>query len=260
MPEVTSDRVDDELRRIAEALTAEAPAAPPLAALRATGVPSTRRPWRAAVVVAAAAVALVAGVVAVVRLPAEEGADKAVTVPSLPRDPSDRLILGDVEWLPDGTVRRLGVLEASDTTDDSPRPVPGGGLLVVRADALPDPIPEGFDEFEDITYTLTLQDAAGEVVAERPVDFRSVAGVGADEAFVVRRPNGTEPGPPRWSPTTCAAAPSAWSTPTTATRAAAGTEHPTWPRPTSSRSRAACPRWRSATGRASSLPGRTSAA
>ena len=190
MPEVTSDPVDDELRRIAEALTAEAPAAPPFAALRATGAPSTRRPWRAAVAVAAAAVALVAGVVAVVRLPAEEGADKAVTVPSLPRDPSDRLILGDVEWLPDGTVRRLGFVG-----DDEPagglgyvRATPDGGAVAVRPLPPPDPIPDGFDEFSDMRFSLLVVDAAGELVVDRVVDFRVASGVTDTDVLFVEQP------------------------------------------------------------------------
>jgi hypothetical protein len=99
-----------------------------------------------------------------------------------------RLILDDWRELPiagDPIPLELAGLDP----DGAPRPLPGGGHVVVGHHPEQAPPPEGFNEFTDLTYGLAVVGANGEVDVERDIEDSSLLGVTATEAVLARQPN-----------------------------------------------------------------------
>jgi hypothetical protein len=201
MPDSTStDPLDAELRRIAHALVAEAPHVPRLPAGRSIeGVvarrsPSQRRlPWTTAVAAAVVAVLmLVAGALALISGD-EPGDGEVDLVTDAGLEPApQRLILLDSQrelWreLPsDGKPVPLEL--AGLDPHGAPRPLPGGGHVVVGIHPVEMPPPEGFNEFTDLTYGLAVVGSDGTVNIERDIEPSTLIGVTATEAILARQP------------------------------------------------------------------------
>ena len=99
-----------------------------------------------------------------------------------------RLILDDWRELPlGGDPVRLEL--AGLEPDGAPRPLPDGGHVVVGHHPVQAPPPEGFNEFTDLTYSLAVVGADGEVEVERDIEDSSLLGVTATEAILARQPN-----------------------------------------------------------------------
>jgi hypothetical protein len=99
-----------------------------------------------------------------------------------------RLILDDRRELPlagDPVPLELAGLEPAG----APRPLPDGGHVVVGHDPVQAPPSEGFNEFTDLTYSLAVVGADGEVDVERDIEDSSLLGVTATEAILARQPN-----------------------------------------------------------------------
>lgn len=195
MPDsVATDPLDAELRRIAQALVAEAPDAPGLPAggdidsVVARWGPSRRRLPVAAVAAAAAAVLmLVAGVLVVADGHDAGGPDAADLATDAGLEPApQRLILDDWRELPlDGDPVRL---ELAGLDPHGARPLRDGGHVVVGIHPVEEPPPEGFNEFTDLTYGLAVVGAGGEVDVERDIEPSTLVGVTATEAILARQP------------------------------------------------------------------------
>jgi hypothetical protein len=99
-----------------------------------------------------------------------------------------RLILDDWRELPLGGDPVPLELAGLDP-DSAPRPLPDGGHVVVGHHPVPAPPPEGFSEFTDLTYSLAVVGADGEVDVERAIEKSSLLGVTATEAILVRQPD-----------------------------------------------------------------------
>jgi hypothetical protein len=199
----TTDPLDAELRRIAQALVAEAPEVPVLPGsrdgqvevdlLRPPRRPSRRRPVVAVGGVAAAVLALVAGVIATAHNGGEGGeggADGEVTLAAdAGLEPApQRLLLdgGPSELLPDGEVVPLEL--AGLDPHGPPRFLPDGGHVVVGVHPVGEPVPEGFDELTDMTFGLAVVDAGGQAGVERAIEPSTLVGVTATEAILARQP------------------------------------------------------------------------
>jgi hypothetical protein len=193
MPEGSAaDRLDAELRRIAQALVADAPSVPDLPVDRdIDGVVTPQRAFRPGRPVAAGVAALVVvavGVVAVVRGDDAGDPDETMLAADAGLEPApQRLILNDSrrELPPDGdpVPLELGGLDPKGR----PRPLPDGGHVVVGAHPVQDP-PEGFNEFTDLTYGLAVVGADGELEVERDIERSGLLGVTATEAILGRQP------------------------------------------------------------------------
>jgi hypothetical protein len=201
MPDhITADQLDAELRRIAEALVAEAPDVPRLvddgdigSVVAQPGASPRHRPL-VTVVAAAAALALVAAVWAVTRDNEPAGREPAVLAANAGLEPApQRLIVwsGRDGWreVPRaGDPIPLGL--AGLEPKGAPRPLPGGGHVVVGSHSIPAPLaPEGLNEFTDLTYSLAVVGADGTVDIERDIERSALVGVTDTEAILARQPN-----------------------------------------------------------------------
>lgn len=70
----------------------------------------------------------------------------------------------------------------------APRPLPGGGHVVVGIHPVEEPPPEGFNEFTDLTYGLAVVGLDGEVDVERDIEPSTLVGVTSTEAILGRQP------------------------------------------------------------------------
>ena len=202
MPDDTStDPLDAELRRIAHALVAEAPEVPVLPSLLggqvehgvATRSPSGRH--RAVVAVggvAAAVLALVAVVVATTNDggPVRGGPDgEVILAADAGLEPApQRLLLdgGQSELLRNGDLVRLDL--AGLVPHGPPRFLPDGGHVVVGVHPIDGPVPDGFNEFTDMTHGLAVVDAEGMVEIERDIEPSTLVGATATDAILARQP------------------------------------------------------------------------
>lgn len=198
MPDTTTDPFDAALRRLADALVAEAPDAPRLPddreihrdilASAAPAGPTGRRHRVGAVAGIAAVVIVVAGVVAVTRGDGTDGPDNAVLADDAGLEAApQRLFLDDWrrELPPHGEPVRLEV--AGLDPRGSPRPLPGGGHLVVGARPV-ESSGEGRDEFTNRTGGLAVIDADGQITVERDIEPSTLVGVTATDAVLARQP------------------------------------------------------------------------
>jgi hypothetical protein len=198
MPDsVATDPLEAELRRIAEALVAEAPNAPGLpdggnvdSVVVRLGPSRRRRPLTAVAAAAAVVLILVAGALAVTRGNDGGDPDEAVLATDAGLEPApQRLILDD--WrrellLDDGDPVPLEL--AGLDPHGAPRPLPDGGHVVVGIHPVEEPPPEGFNEFTDLTYGLAAVGADGAVDVERDIEPSTLVGVTATEAILARQP------------------------------------------------------------------------
>lgn len=187
MPEpTTTDPLDAELRRVAHALVADAPTAPPFPSdLMLAGArqgPSRPRPWRTVALTAAAALALVAGVVAVLRAPSEEGADKAETGPGA--EPANRLVVRGHEIREDGAI--VPVAWAFGPVEGG-WPTPGGGVALMDGPRISmDEDPAGRPRSAVLMWQLVVLDAGGRVVFTRETEDFTLVGVTTTEVILER--------------------------------------------------------------------------
>jgi hypothetical protein len=200
MPEFSAiDQLDDGLRRVAAALVAEAPEPPDLFGEEHDGVGgvatlaggAARRPGsRRRVVVGAAAAAVLVLAAAGVAVIAGGGPASDVAVRDQPADPAlaapQRLLLRNWwgELGADGEPVKLEL--AGLDPHGSPRPLPGGGHVVVGIHPVEEPVPAGFDEMTDLIYGLAVVDAGGDVVTERRIEPSTLVGATATEAILSR--------------------------------------------------------------------------
>jgi hypothetical protein len=197
MPDPTAtDPLDAELRRIARALVAEAPYAPGLpnngrvvSLIAGTTPPRRRPPWIA--VAAIVVVGVVAGLLAALDGEPGDGQIDLATDAGLEPAPQ-RLILFDwtrETWreLPRGG-KPVPLELAGLDPHGAPRPLPGGGHVVVGVHPVPEPPPEGFNEFTDMTYGLAVVGDDGTVTIERDIEPATLVGVTTTEAILARQP------------------------------------------------------------------------
>lgn len=196
MPDApVTDAVEDELRRIAHALVAEAPAAPGLPGddevLLAARPGRARRPLRLAVVAAAAAVlVLVVGVLAAVRSDeAGDVNDRVLAADAGLEAAPQRLVFDDGRYeLPPGHDEPVRLNLAGLDAHGAPGPLPGGGYVVVGVHPVEDP-PPGFNEMTDMTYGLAVVGSDGRVETERDIEPAVLVGTTATEAILARQPH-----------------------------------------------------------------------
>jgi hypothetical protein len=198
MPDsVATDPLEAGLRRIAEALVAEAPNAPGLpdggivdGAMIGPGPSRRRRPSTAVAAAAVVVVILVAGALAVTRGNDGGDPDEAVLATDAGLEPApQRLILDDGRRelpLDDGDPVPLEL--AGLDPHGAPRPLPDGGHVVVGIRPVEEPPPEGFNEFTDLAYGLAVVGADGEVDVDRDIEASTLVGVTATEAILARQP------------------------------------------------------------------------